>query len=67
MTKEVWLILVLVVRHRELAVLLLNRLCASIKKTICPSDSFHLEKKNHDLSVLSGASYVFDKESELAE
>jgi hypothetical protein len=47
---EVWLALVLVVSH--IVQLVLKPPCASIMKTICPSDLFHLEKSSHDLSML---------------
>jgi hypothetical protein len=48
---QVWLALVLVVSHIVQLVSVLKPPCASILKAICPSDSFHLEKSSHVLSV----------------
>jgi hypothetical protein len=44
---QVWLAVVLVVSHMVQLALFLKPSCASIMKTICPSDSFHLEKSGH--------------------
>jgi hypothetical protein len=50
---QVWLaLLVLVVSHITLLLLVLKPSFANIMRTICPSDSFHLEKSSHVLSVL---------------
>jgi hypothetical protein len=49
---QVRLALVLVVLQIVQLVLILKPSCAGIMKSICPSDSFHLEKSSHALSVL---------------
>jgi hypothetical protein len=49
---QMWLPLVLVVSHIAQLVLALKPSCANIMKSNCPSDSFHLEKSSHVLSVL---------------
>lgn len=47
----VCLVLILAVKNRGLAMLLLNQLCSSINKTTCPLDSFHPETKNLSESI----------------
>jgi hypothetical protein len=49
---QVWLAVVLVVSHIVQLVLDLKPLCTNTLKTTCHSDSFHLEKSSHVLSVL---------------